>query len=75
MSAYVYTATSYINEVHERLRLVTKQRDDLRVTCEMVTKCLMDLAPYPPEVAIGAIAIVDIAREAIKAAEAVKENV
>lgn len=41
---------------------------DLLSACEMAEKCLIDLAPYPPEVAEAVIAIAEIAHAAIQKA-------
>ncbi len=43
---------------------------DLLGACQCLVKCLIDLAPYPPEVAEGVLAIVAMCQETIKKAGA-----
>ena len=42
---------------------------DLLASCKMLTKALIDLAPYDPDVAVAVIAIVECGRAAIAKAE------
>ena len=43
---------------------------DLLDACRIAQKCLIDLAPYPPEVTEGVVGIVGVIRAAIAKAEA-----
>lgn len=47
----------------DELTELRQANESLRSTLRMVTKCVIDLAPYPPEVTVGVVAIVDMARE------------
>lgn len=44
---------------------------DLLAACETAMKCLIDLAPYPPEASEGVVGIVDVVRAAIQKATGV----
>jgi hypothetical protein len=43
---------------------------DLLAACRLAEKCLIDLAPYPPEVSVAVVAIVEMIHAAIAKAEA-----
>lgn len=47
------------------LRQLVKDRNVMRAHCRSLVRVLLVLAPYPPEVAAGALAVVDGARAAL----------
>jgi hypothetical protein len=63
------------SELRAAERLIVAQEKmitDLLAACKLGEKCLIDLAPYSPDVAAAVVAIVDIMHAAIAKAEAAK---
>jgi hypothetical protein len=63
---HVWPHSSKYAEADGKLLAASKE---LLGACRLAEKCLIDLAPYPPEVAVAVIAIVECAHAAIAKAK------
>lgn len=51
-----------VSEVFAEMK---RQRDSLHGALRTLTNAVIELAPYPPDVSVGMVAIVEVAREAL----------